>query len=589
MPRKKPAEELETVLQVPENVNQIKLKSVRFSEIPFRKLKMINIQIASRFTVIAGRNGVGKSTLLGLIANASGITRGKQYTSYFGRLPQGNLHEIIHLSVDRDFIEEENLKPNIFLTYEANGVAFTKKCNVTAREEDGLRIVPRNDSNKPVSAGGVKIPAAGKVPLPTIYLGMIRMLPVGEVELGSLENSTALTMSKADALYIDEFTKRIIATGSVDTDPVITHQWIKGTRKGSMHPPYLGYDSKAVSLGQDSLSSIATALASFQKLQTIMGEKYPGGLLVIDEIDTGFHPRAQRQLFQELQTEARRLRLQIVATTHSLCMLEEVHRSILKVPQIQDRQDAIVYLQGGNPVQLLDVSEYKTIHNDMFLAIHIAPPPKKPIKIYVEDDEAALILSAILTKSQLKKIETQTNQKIEILSCHLGCTNLMALHKADKYFKTVVVVLDGDTSTAKVAHIKNIIRLPTDPLVRVKQAPEPIIESMCKSLVNDVGTYPITRSLLQKAGYSTDHVQELILNRQGSETAPIASVATNREHAKDWFNRRLPSVKSLKLIEGWVADNALGVGAFMTGFTAAVRVAEAEIDAQEFLAKPLLN
>ncbi|MEK5755542.1 AAA family ATPase [Acinetobacter variabilis] len=49
----------------------MKLKRIVFDEQGFRSLKKIDLDIAPRITVIAGHNGIGKSTILGLIANCS--------------------------------------------------------------------------------------------------------------------------------------------------------------------------------------------------------------------------------------------------------------------------------------------------------------------------------------------------------------------------------------------------------------------------------------------------------------------------------------------------------------------------------------
>ena len=48
----------------------IKLKSLNFESPPFRKLGSISIPFAERITVIAGHNGIGKSTILALVARA---------------------------------------------------------------------------------------------------------------------------------------------------------------------------------------------------------------------------------------------------------------------------------------------------------------------------------------------------------------------------------------------------------------------------------------------------------------------------------------------------------------------------------------
>jgi predicted ATPase len=53
----------------------MKVSKITFGDPSFRMLKNITINIADRITVIAGHNGIGKSTILGLIANGSEIKK----------------------------------------------------------------------------------------------------------------------------------------------------------------------------------------------------------------------------------------------------------------------------------------------------------------------------------------------------------------------------------------------------------------------------------------------------------------------------------------------------------------------------------
>ena len=47
-------------------------------------------------------------------------------------------------------------------------------------------------------------------------------------------------------------------------------------------------------------------------------------LVLIDEVETSLHPRAQRRLVRDLAERARELELQIILTTHSLFVLDEL-------------------------------------------------------------------------------------------------------------------------------------------------------------------------------------------------------------------------------------------------------------------------
>jgi len=66
----------------------IKLRAIEFGEVPFRKLTNMRIPVSDRMTLVAGHNGIGKSTILGVAANASGLTSA-MYRSYFDRTYQG--------------------------------------------------------------------------------------------------------------------------------------------------------------------------------------------------------------------------------------------------------------------------------------------------------------------------------------------------------------------------------------------------------------------------------------------------------------------------------------------------------------------
>ena len=100
-------------------------KSIKFGENKFRKLQKLEIIFSDRITVIGGLNGIGKSTILGLIANCSGI-RSSQYKSYFNALFQANFQELFHLDENDDYKEKIEDKSYIDITYLFDNIEFTK-------------------------------------------------------------------------------------------------------------------------------------------------------------------------------------------------------------------------------------------------------------------------------------------------------------------------------------------------------------------------------------------------------------------------------------------------------------------------------
>lgn len=260
----------------------IKLKSVTFDGTPFRKLRDLKIDFAERITIIAGHNGIGKSTILALISNASGY-RNKDLPSYFNRAYEGNLNEIVHLDYDREYEQVKaagNELPSPRIEYQIEGkYQLIKRSAVTGRtERREVRVVARNDPHEPfeVPEGTIKVGQDAKVPMPTLYLGMTRMLPVGESDPTSVMTTVDTSVSEEDVGFIQSFIDSVIPYNNASGAKEVTTQSIKGTKKTTKHPEY-AHNTRCISLGQDSLSSIATALASFKKLEREWDE-YPGGL-----------------------------------------------------------------------------------------------------------------------------------------------------------------------------------------------------------------------------------------------------------------------------------------------------------------------
>ena len=364
---------------------------MQFDVPPFRKLGAITIDFAERITVVAGHNGIGKSTILGLVSNSSGLSDATQL-SYLNRTYQGNLNDIIHLDYVKEYEDYKKkglVMPAPTVTYDVDGLELVKRSTITVRNNSKkIRVVPRNDPHKAMSRpSGLPIGPDAKVPLPTIYLGMTRMLPVGESNPLWIKNAVDKTIDAGDADFIQSFIAGVIGGGTVASKSITT-QSIKGTGKIAKHPDY-AYSAKCISLGQDSLSAIATAMASFRLLKRNWPD-YPGGLLVIDEIDAGFHPHAQQKLIKQLKNAAKTLNVQVVATTHSVCLIEAVHPENNPVGGPGKHVDKVIYITDTVAPRIADGYALKDIQSDMYLTPPVPPLPTKArhLKVYLEDLEA---------------------------------------------------------------------------------------------------------------------------------------------------------------------------------------------------------
>lgn len=186
----------------------MKIKSISFGDIPFRMFRNLTINISERLTVIAGHNGIGKSTLLGLIANGSEL-KSSEGKTLLKRSFQAQLHELFYLDIARDYVKKSADKPYFTLTYSEQGKEdLTKICNVSKHSDkkqgiERLKVVPRGEQE------GWNVGPSAKVPIPTMFLSMSRMLPNGEYQ-SSLNSELSKALSDEDKLYIRENSRPLL-------------------------------------------------------------------------------------------------------------------------------------------------------------------------------------------------------------------------------------------------------------------------------------------------------------------------------------------------------------------------------------------
>lgn len=557
---------------------KIKLLSIQFNEHKFRKLSNIKLDIAPRLTAISGHNGIGKSTILGIIANGSEYN-GEPKT-YFGKSFRSDFGEIFHLAED-EIVKDRKTRPIITLKYSLeyqespdtiNSIDILKNCRVSKQGTDRLRLIPRTDNqtkkNYKELLNQYKIGDAAKMPIPTIYLGMSRMTPIGEHD-----SSDVTVIRRRDAFapedqtYIIQATNKIIPADLVDDPAILTHSF-KKSRKGSSLPEY-AHSSLSISLGQDSLSSIITALASFHRLKRENPDVYTGGILVIDELDAGFHPIAQLKLIELFKQEARKLNLQIIFTTHSLTILKHILNEDKK-QHIKPPQDTVIYFQDTRLPKLMPNVSYQKIKNDLLLTPKMKHPQKPSIDIFFEDSEAELIFKKIINHICANK-GVYSYFGVEFNYYPLGTSEqvLMTLYDKVPYFKNQLLIPDNDVySKCKnrelIEKAMNIVPLPgsddqNENTPPAERTPEAILYLYIKSKFDN---YEKEEEFWRSLVYTTDYTKEHILTLSEDELTGKKS----RESKERWFN--CPTVQNFlndaNIIEKWAKENHNSIHDFET-------------------------
>lgn len=422
----------------------------------FRKFKELFFPIPSRLTLISGANGIGKSTLLGIIANGSG-TKSFKTLSNKDFHPEFKDYFILSKDEHKDARKFEDYY-EVTLKYSYKNTAVFKRVRTSHPNETYLKLVPRTvtfdgiqtESNTSAILEKTGITESGRIPLPTYYVSTSRLFPFGESnstndDLTKVKNRKNITdQANLTKGYIEMYNKVLPRSINEETDELYETSKPKIKYSGF----YVKPNSSSIltqSIGQDSLSGIINALLSFENIS--QDSHYHGGILCIDELDASLHPDAQLRLLRLLREQADKLNLQIIFTSHSLTLIKEM----LKLSQREPKKFSVLYFRNNNRPFFRTEDNYSSIKADLFSQIKYTMPK---VKVYLEDDEAKFALEQLIA---LYEQDNPASKNIlnhcELISSQIGSSILINLPGKDSYFKDTVIVLDGDAQYNKSPNI----------------------------------------------------------------------------------------------------------------------------------------
>ena len=157
------------------------------------------------------------------------------------------------------------------------------------------------------------------------------------------------------------------------------------------------------------------------------------GLVLIDEIESSLHPSAQRRLIRDLATICREREVQIILTTHSPYVLEELP----KEARIQ------IFSQNGERQAMIGVSPEFAL-NKMDEAFH------PECEIYVEDVAAQILLREIISQ---KNPDLSSRLFITTFGAASVGYQLGIMVAGRRFPRAVGVFLDGDCAQGAGCYI----------------------------------------------------------------------------------------------------------------------------------------
>lgn len=452
----------------------MKIRPFHFNIENFRNFRDTSFDLGRKITVISGQNGVGKSNILSLIASSSGVST----KSILGSNFQPEFTKFFNIDANENYKDYK-----LFLNYvEDDGkLALTKRLSFKddTKVGRGIRTIPRTTNvgqdNCTIKEAEEKakvnygVGGAGRVKIPTIYLSLSRLYPLGEktesVKVTKISKKNIFYQKRADEKYREWY--NYVVPNAIANESSLSIVEKNACSRASLHMDIINTPTLSQSIGQDNIGNIVSALVDIFVLS--VQEGYTGALLCIDEIDVSLHPDTQIRLLDLFDKLADELSIQFVVSTHSLTVLKE----IIKKENKNDGDYKVVYIKNSMAPYITDCHSYELLKADMFGSIQFDKPK---VRVYFEDSVGKELFRLLFKafRNVVNEIGEQTENpclrnsgdvqdfseindrvnglrnmasfedKINQIPTILGCEELIKICDADSYFKRVIFILDGD-------------------------------------------------------------------------------------------------------------------------------------------------
>ena len=420
----------------------------------FRALNNVEVEFGDVITVICGKNGTSKSSILGIAAQIfsfdkdyvkdepisykqiTGVPFKSQYNDHFRISKTFDTPGSMNVSIElKDGYTNQDATAQLTLTKRTK--KKKEKEEEEEEEEEGIRAVVRNNSTVQ------KRDKSRNFTHPVIFLSLKRLYPIAD-RTYEIKDFDYLNNHKQEFINLTNELLNRSSANAIGTGGTISSAVSYGDN----------YDQESVSAGEDNAGQIVLALMSFRKLKEDYAD-YKGGLLLIDEADAGLFPTAQINLLKILERECRDLNLQVIMTSHSPVLIEYAFE---KSKQFRQRYKTIYLSNTYGDIQVQHDWSWAQINADLLATItplnSTINLPK--INVYFEDREASDLFAAIMNRQPIKKFTSSMND------ITLGCSNYFQLinKKVTEFSEKSIVCLDADQQTKVNKRHKTIVLLP---------------------------------------------------------------------------------------------------------------------------------
>lgn len=486
----------------------------------YRKLKNLTLNFSQRLNAISGTNGTCKTSLLHLLGNSlQAPTKKCEWVKDDKCLPIiKSINNITNPKV------ESLTRGDQMYNDPAHGIKGTLFSVDYYNEESSLDF--RRHNSKQMNRYAVKPYYKEKTKealpyCPVIYLGLSRLVPFGEFQN---DEAVSSIKKKLPQSYQDEIAKLYKSFTNYEISFNETKQMGDIKVRNEFSSNVEGVDSNTISAGEDNLSIILTALVSLKYYyESIESSKDIESVLLIDEIDATLHPAFQIKLLNLFRKMSDKYKIQIVFTTHSLSLLEEMLTYNDNVLYLLDNITSVIKMDEPD-IYKIKMHLHSLTHEDIY--------SDKVIPLFTEDDEARILLDILFNHYNNEHSEFRNASRFfhKVLT-NIGAENLCGIFTDSKLLRTTmrsICILDGDHNS----DVSNcIISLPG------KKSPEQLLIDYAEELLNNDDAFWIEPTIVNK-GYSKTYYINEIQNKVNDFKEKLEHSKSTKGKTRE-FNKKL--------------------------------------------------
>lgn len=355
----------------------------------FRLFHNQTLKLGNYLTILSGRNGSMKSTLLGLMSHPYKTSE----VDVHGKRMNTKFDDVFKFSLKKD----------------TKNYSYSIKM-LTNKDEKIIEPIPiylQTEKNREIKRHRIVPSGRGKgdgfFNLPTLYTNLKRLYPLidsGNVDISDIE------YTNQEKKQIGDFYEDIILKSDFKSFDTYANSKKEKVEKNPFGPSNSYFDIDSISSGEDNLSTFINAMISFERVRAKLNDASTlTGIWAIDEFEASLHPRAQINLLRYLLFWAKKNRVQVLLNTHSLYLIDQIYK---QYPNYLQNSDIVINFispmyNSNDKLDILINPSYDIAYEELTLTktTNVEVPIK--IKIICEDDIAKHLLNRIIRKNSTKK------------------------------------------------------------------------------------------------------------------------------------------------------------------------------------------